>query len=516
MVVRLQLFGAQFEIETKKMKIVMKKLLSLLMLVGILAVSCGKEQDGSTTNGGQNIAPSFSFAQGTYLAPKVGYEGGALSYNFVTNSNWSVSSQEAWIEIEPASGDASTTTFTILVSKNDTMEERVATVEIVYGQSNTITITINQDVEFCAPNEITYKTTNNSTLTPTTVEGFGANFVENIYKNGYGKLRFDGAIEEIPAEAFKGCTTLNSIILPDELKSIGNNAFENCTALQEVVFESEVTAIGEMTFSNCQTLQNITLSQSLTSLGAKAFSECVKLTTITIPDATIAIGAETFYNCISLAEVNLGSNVESIGDRAFEFCSSLDVINTPASVKSIGNKAFSQCHALTKVQLNSGIESIGQQAFSYCKYLTTITLPDTLNSLGSYAFNHCEKLTTAQLSNALTAIETATFANCTNLLSITIPADVTTIGESAFFGCENLSTFNCLATTPPTLGNLALDKYSKTTEDYTTESGDESVKETYTVVAIGANIYVPTASVDTYKSAAGWSNYASKITGKSF
>ena len=49
----------------------MKKLLSLLMLVGILAVSCGKEQDGSTTNGGQNIAPSFSFAQASFSPREV-------------------------------------------------------------------------------------------------------------------------------------------------------------------------------------------------------------------------------------------------------------------------------------------------------------------------------------------------------------------------------------------------------------------------------------------------------------
>ena len=487
------------------------------MIAGLLAVGCSKDKYDDTTNSeNQNIAPSFIFEEGTYFSPTVSSDGGALVYRFMTNTTWSVTSAEEWIDIDPASGDAADRSFTILVAKNETGRERTGRVKVAYGKNHSLNITIYQDEEYCASNEVAYKTTDGQVITPATTEGFGAAFIENTYADGYGKLRFEGDVKSIPAEAFKDCTTLVSITLPENLEIIGNNAFEGCLDLESIALNSKITTIGDMAFSRCHSLPSIELSQSITSIGAKAFYSCFELASISIPEGITAISDYMFYNCIALNDVKLNNNIESIGNNAFAFCTSLNAITIPNSVKSIGNSAFSNCGALTKVVLGIGVESIGDYAFIYCKSLNSIALPNSVKELGSYAFNSCERLTNIELSNALTSIGDSTFTNCNSLVTITIPALVSSIGDNAMFGCSKLTTVNCLATTPPTLGASALDKYNKSEEEFITETDEESVKVVYEVTAINANIYVPTASVEAYKGAEGWSNYASKIAGKDF
>ena len=113
------------------------------------------------------------------------------------------------------------------------------------------------------------------------------------------------------------------------------------------------------------------------------------------------------------------------------------------------------------------IEVLNNFLFSDCKTLRTITLPNKLKSIGTRAGN--------------------VFASCHGLTEITIPSSVTSISNSSFFDCGSLTSVTCLSEIPPSLG-----------------SG---------VFAISDNvvIYVPAASVDSYKTAQGWSEYADRI-----
>ena len=85
------------------------------------------------------------------------------------------------------------------------------------------------------------------------------------------------------------------------------------------------------------------------------------------------------------------------------------------------------------------------------------------------------------------------FYKCSLLTSITLPEGVTSIGDWAFYDCSSLTTVYSKQTTPPTT-------YNRTFESCTNLN----------------KIYVPTASVDAYKAAAGWSEYADKIEGYTF
>ena len=71
---------------------------------------------------------------------------------------------------------------------------------------------------------------------------------------------------------------------------------------------------------------------------------------------------------------------------------------------------------------------------------------------------------------------------------MTIPSSVTLIDEYAFYGCSSLTSVIVLATTPPTLSFNA-----------------------FTNNASGRKIYVPANSVNAYKAASGWSDYADYI-----
>ena len=98
-----------------------------------------------------------------------------------------------------------------------------------------------------------------------------------------------------------------------------------------------------------------------------------------------------------------------------------------------------------------------------------------------------------QYFTGLTTIGENAFSYCSGLTSITIPNSVTYINSYAFYNCSNLSSVYCKATTPPTLSGYAFDANDSTRK-----------------------IYVPTASVNAYKSATYWSEYASAIVGYNF
>jgi hypothetical protein len=117
-----------------------------------------------------------------------------------------------------------------------------------------------------------------------------------------------------------------------------------------------------------------------------------------------------------------------------------------------------------------------------------VTLPANVTEIGVAAFQHCTGLISITIPNSVTSIGERAFESCTSLTSITIPASVTSIGNRAFIDCTSLTSVTCLPTTPPTLGYYAF-------------------LNTHANLAIK----VPSASVDAYKSATNWSNYASRI-----
>ena len=249
---------------------------------------------------------------------------------------------------------------------------------------------------------------------------------------------------KISSYAFRNCTSLTTITITDNVRSIGQYAFNGCTSLESITIPDSVTSIGDATFYKCTSLTSITIPDSVTSIGEDAFEGCTSLTSITIPDSVTSIGSSAFRGCTSLESVTFGENskLESIAEYVFINCTSLTSIIIPDSVTSIGGYAFCECTSLESVTLgeNRWFLSIGSHAFSSCTSLTSIIIPDSVTSIGGYAFSNCTSLESVIFgeNNQLEGIGQYAFSNCISLISITIPDSVTSIGEYAFYGCTSL------------------------------------------------------------------------------
>ena len=125
--------------------------------------------------------------------------------------------------------------------------------------------------------------------------------------------------------------------------SFSNEYQGNVAIPEEVTYMNrtrKVTSIGGDAFRNCSGLTSVTIPNSVTSIGNSAFSDCSGLTSVTIGNSVTSIGKYAFANCSGLTSVTIGSGVTSIGNAAFEECSGLTSVTIPNSVTSIGNTAL--------------------------------------------------------------------------------------------------------------------------------------------------------------------------------
>ena len=282
-------------------------------------------------------------------------------------------------------------------------------------------------------------------------------------------------VTNIGYSAFCGCSSLASITIPNSVTEIGGWAFCDCTSLKSITIPNSVTSIGESAFKDCTSLTSITIPDSITSIGGSAFRGCTSLTSIMIPDSVTEIGWYVFGGCTSLTaiDVEVGNNnytsvngvlfnkdktelicypigksdksytipnsATSIGDRAFYWCTSLTSITIPNGVTEIGSEAFGDCTSLTSIMIPNSVTEIGDSAFSGCASIKSITIPNSVTEIGSSVFSGCRSLTSITIPNSVTSIGDYAFGDCTSLTNITIPNSVTEIGDSAFENCTSLT-----------------------------------------------------------------------------
>ena len=300
-------------------------------------------------------------------------------------------------------------------------------------------------------------------------------FTYTVDMNKYSDLQ---NINKILDNAFQG-KNINYITLPKLLEEIGDYAFSG-NHLTNVSIPNNVTSIGRGAFSGNQ-LTSVTIPNSITKINDYTFSDN-ELTSVSIPNNITSIGNNAFSRN-KLSSVNIPNSITSIGDNAFSG-NELTSVNIPNNIKSIGYGTFSSNH-LTNVNIPNNVTSIGEQAF-YDNLLTSITIPNSVTSIGRNAFSN-NQLTSITIPSSVTSIGSGAFSN--NLLtSITIPSNVTSIGSDAFLG-NSLIRITIHAITPP-----YIDRDSYLFKDHSF-----------------LKIYVPAQSVNAYKTAQGWNQYANRI-----
>jgi len=107
------------------------------------------------------------------------------------------------------------------------------------------------------------------------------------YKGAGGNVTIPSKIKGKPVvniweNAFKNCTSITGLTIPDSVTSIGQSAFYGCTSLTSATIGNSVTSIGVNAFYGCTSLSSVTIGNSVTSIGGFAFGSCTSLTGVTI------------------------------------------------------------------------------------------------------------------------------------------------------------------------------------------------------------------------------------------
>ena len=339
---------------------------------------------------------------------------------------------------------------------------------------------------------------------------------------------FEKQITKIGDWAFDYCDGLTSITIPNSVTSIGNYAFSSCDELKE--FKSKFASSdgrclivdGVLNSFAPSGLTTYTIPNSVTSIGEWAFAYCSGLTSITIPNSVTSIGNYAFYSCAGLTSVYCKATTPPTlgGSSVFDYNGTSRKIYVPTpSVSAYKSASYWSEYASSIVGegSESGATVQSNYEISYTSADGTIVNPlssafnanivsntyvggygvikfdKELTSIGRLAFYNRASLTSVDIPNSVTSIGGDAFSGCSSLKSVTIGNRVASIADFAFYGCSSLTSVYCKATTPPVIGD-----------------------DVFNWNASNRIIYVPRASVSAYKSASGWSSYASSIVGYDF
>lgn len=106
--------------------------------------------------------------------------------------------------------------------------------------------------------EIWYTSTDSQVVTPSGYDPFnGVNIVSNTYSNGKGVIKLDQTLTEINGYAFRNCTTLETVSLPNSVTVNRDFSFQYCTGMTSVKFGTSYASVGYCSFDGCTSLSDI-------------------------------------------------------------------------------------------------------------------------------------------------------------------------------------------------------------------------------------------------------------------
>ena len=224
---------------------------------------------------------------------------------------------------------------------------------------------------------------------------------------------------------------------------IHKNAFKGCSKLSNITLPNNVSAIGDCAFQNCSSLQNINIGNSVKNIGVSAFENDTSLSFVDRfsndnPTYTFdTVGNYAFANT-KLSSVNLALRSSSIytfwGDGCFQNCNSLKNVHF-LSANYMSKHMFKDCKQLSSVQFDVPLMAYTYPGiFDGCENISSICLPSQLLFIPENMFNNCRKLksltfTTYDNSSSIDEIQQNAFNNCNNINNIEFPSSINSLNE---------------------------------------------------------------------------------------
>ena len=245
--------------------------------------------------------------------------------------------------------------------------------------------------------------------------------------------------------AFRDCKKLRRIVLPQNVKMLGERCFQN-SGLEQLVF-GEPQDDG-CTESGCESTDSLSSSclrdSKLQTIGAFAFQNTL-LQKFVSPAHVQWIGEGAFSDCHSLDTVRLHDGLKNLGDHleeqgqigAFEN-SAIAEVSLPGTLQRINRRTFKSCANLDSIVINEGVTSLESECFCGSG-IRSVAIPSTVERIREGAFRDCQRLTDLQVQRdgRLEAIEDGAFMN-TGIQEFTAPNALVSLGQGAFARCGEL------------------------------------------------------------------------------
>jgi hypothetical protein len=304
------------------------------------------------------------------------------------------------------------------------------------------------------------------------------------------------SVTSIGDEAFRACSSLTSITIPNSVTSIGDAAFALCSSLTSVTIPNSVTSIGLSAFYGCSSLTFIDTGNGVTRIEGNAFADCTSLTSINIGNSVTDIGYCAFMNCTNLTSLFLPKSVAhldviegfshgsvnltsiDVADNNATYCSIDGVVfskdqkelvlypsgrkgsyTTPMSTTIIGGGSFHES-PLSSIVMTENVKEIEIWAFEKCSSLKSVSIPSSVTTIGRAAFGGCTSLSSKIILTNVQNIGEGAFEGCEMLDTVVLGDKIEEIGELAFNECEKLYHIYCYAPRPPIIEKNVFPNYN--------------------------------------------------------
>ena len=289
--------------------------------------------------------------------------------------------------------------------------------------------------------------------------------------------------------AFYGNDAVETIVLPDGIKTIEDSAFAECSNLKSIKLPEKLTTIGRdiirgtsvesitipkglqkcadkqanTSLSGCKTLKEIIFEEGMEKIPAYVAADVTSVNHVVLPESVKEIGEQAFYNTQSLLQITLPESITTMDKKAFAL-SGLVSIEVPEKVTVLEDGMFYQCRKLEQVKLPDGITIMKRDIFEECSRLRELKLPSKLEWMGTalirgtqiksivvpntvkecaqepgrWALSEDSYLKEIIFEEGMERIPSRLILNSESLERVVIPQSVKEIEEKAFSNCGNM------------------------------------------------------------------------------